>query len=60
VSEAWWYPPVIPALGKQMEEDHELVASLDYVVRPFLRTKQKQKPDIQLTCFLLNELLMFR
>jgi hypothetical protein len=30
----WWYTPVIPALGKLRQEDHELEVSLCNVVRP--------------------------
>jgi hypothetical protein len=29
----WWCTPVIPALGKLRQEDHEFEASLDYIVR---------------------------
>jgi hypothetical protein len=31
--------PIIPALGKLRQEDHELQASLGYLVRPCLKTK---------------------
>jgi hypothetical protein len=28
----WWYMPVIPALGKLSQEDHEFEDSLSYIV----------------------------
>jgi hypothetical protein len=34
-----WYMPVIPALGRSTEEDHELEASLGYEARPCLKKK---------------------
>jgi hypothetical protein len=34
---AWWDTPVIPALGRWREEDHELQISLDYIARPCLK-----------------------
>jgi uncharacterized membrane protein len=33
---AWWYIPVIPALGRLRQEDQELEASLDYKAKPCL------------------------
>jgi hypothetical protein len=39
-----WYTPVIPALGRLSQEDHELEASLVYRVRPCVnKTKQNKK-----------------
>jgi hypothetical protein len=35
---AWWYTPVIPALRKAQQEDCKFEASLDYIVRPCLKT----------------------
>jgi hypothetical protein len=32
-SQAWWYTPEIPALGKHKEEDQKFKASLGYIVR---------------------------
>jgi hypothetical protein len=36
-SQAWWYIPVIPALRRQRQKDHQLEVSLGYIVRPFLK-----------------------
>jgi hypothetical protein len=30
---AYWCMPIIPALGKQGQEDHKFLASLGYIVR---------------------------
>jgi hypothetical protein len=30
--------PIIPALTKWRQEDHEFVAGLNYIVRPYLKT----------------------
>jgi hypothetical protein len=32
-SRAWWSIPVIPAFGKQRQEDHKFEANLDYKVK---------------------------
>jgi hypothetical protein len=35
--QAWWYKPVIPALRKLWQEDHDLQVSLSYIPRPCLK-----------------------
>jgi hypothetical protein len=37
--------PVIPALGRLRQEDHEFQASLEYIVRSYLKTPKKEKKD---------------
>jgi hypothetical protein len=39
LSQVWWYTPVIPALGRQKQEDLVFKASLGYIVMPCLQTK---------------------
>jgi hypothetical protein len=36
----WWYTPVIPALRRLMQEEHEFEASLGYINK---RNKQKMQ-----------------
>jgi hypothetical protein len=31
-NQAWWCTPIIPALGRQRQEDHKFKASLNYIV----------------------------
>jgi hypothetical protein len=45
-SQVWWHMPVIPALERLRQKDHEFKARLDYTVRPCLK---KPKPTIQTT-----------
>jgi hypothetical protein len=37
----WWYMPVMPAFGRLRQEDHKLEATLGYIARPCLKTKQQ-------------------
>jgi hypothetical protein len=37
----WWCMPVIPALRRWRQEDHELKASLHYIVRSYLKKRVK-------------------
>lgn len=36
-----WYTPMIPVLRRQRQEDHKFKPSLDYSIKPCLKTKQK-------------------
>jgi hypothetical protein len=38
-----WYTPVIPALRRRRQEDHEVKTSLDYIERSCLKEKQKRR-----------------
>jgi hypothetical protein len=42
--------PVIPALGKQRQEDSDLEASMGYPVRPCLKSKNKKKTFVVKEC----------
>jgi hypothetical protein len=39
---AWYYIPVIPTLQRLRQKDHEFMASLDYIVRMFLKKINKK------------------
>jgi hypothetical protein len=41
----WWYMSIIPALGRLRQEDHELEASLGYIVRPCLKKRKRKKSE---------------
>jgi hypothetical protein len=42
-SQAWWYAPAIPALGRLRQEDPKFKASLSYSVRPYLKKKRNKR-----------------
>jgi hypothetical protein len=43
----WWYIPIIPALGRQRQEELEFETSLGYRARPhLLHTHKKEAGDI--------------
>jgi hypothetical protein len=46
LSWVWWFTPVLLALGRLKQEDHEFNASLGYIGRPYLR-KKKVKESIR-------------
>jgi hypothetical protein len=39
---AWWYKPVIPALGRLRQEDCKFEASLDYITETLFQNQTKQ------------------
>jgi hypothetical protein len=46
-SQAWWYTPVIPALGRLRQEDHDFEASLGYRrTRCLKKTKMRVNGDL--------------
>jgi hypothetical protein len=40
--------PIIPALRRPRQEDHEFEASLCYIARPCLKTNKKQTNNVYL------------
>jgi hypothetical protein len=41
--QAWWFTLVIPTLGRLRQENHKFQVSLDYIVRPCLKTNPQNK-----------------
>jgi hypothetical protein len=41
-SMAWWFTPVIPALGRLRQEDHEFEANLGSIARSHLKKKERK------------------
>jgi hypothetical protein len=41
IRQAWWFTPAVPALRRK--EDHELLASVGYIVRPCLKKTNPPK-----------------
>jgi hypothetical protein len=39
----WWCTPVIPALERLIQEDHNVEANKDYIVRHCFKTKQNEQ-----------------
>jgi hypothetical protein len=51
----WWYIPVISALGRLWQEDHEFEDNLGYTAKLYLeqnKAKQKRSTD---TCYNIDE-----
>jgi hypothetical protein len=44
-SQVCWCLPVIPALRRLRQEDHEFLASLGYIARLCLKNKNKKKKE---------------
>jgi hypothetical protein len=38
----WWFRPVIPAFGRQRQENHEFKAGLGYIARPCIKKNQQE------------------
>jgi hypothetical protein len=47
----WWNIPVIPALGRQSQEDLELEGSQGYVARTCVKKQNKIKEENISFCF---------
>jgi hypothetical protein len=44
---AWWYMPVIPALGRLTKEDHKFQGTLGYIARPYLKKWKEKKRQLR-------------
>jgi hypothetical protein len=43
IRQVLWYRPVIPALGRKRQEDHEFQASLGYTVRSCVKNSKSRR-----------------
>jgi hypothetical protein len=43
MSQAWWHPSRILALGRLRQKDFKYQASLSYIARPCLKTPNKRR-----------------
>jgi hypothetical protein len=46
LNRAWWFTPLIPALGKLSQKNLEFEASLGYMEIPCLRTPKNRAVDM--------------
>jgi hypothetical protein len=51
----WWHTPVIPALGRQRQEDCKLEANLNCIARTCLKTNKQTNNNMHVKCDLLNK-----
>jgi hypothetical protein len=59
-AQVWWYTPVISALGRLRQEDCESKASLEYIVRPYLKKKKKKKSQLEQNICWIKALLTWK
>jgi hypothetical protein len=44
-SQAWCCIPVIPALGQLRQEDHEFEVTLSYIVRTYIKEREREREE---------------